>query len=225
MNGAVEITERTRSEQAVLRQSDGWGQWQAPLPAALPSASAASLTACPASAEQRDALYSDFRPLIQRLIRKYGDEPELRKDLEGEIYCLFCDLLAKYDPARGVPLKPYLVHQLTATVYTFVRRRWHQERREVSLELEEGPTRPVDPSGDWDQGIVTQQIQGLLPEAMAKLPARQRQVVIWRYYEHRSFEDIAEVLGVRVATARSLLRHGVNNLRRSFAGAELSCDW
>lgn len=46
-------------------------------------------------------------------------------------------------------------------------------------------------------------------------------MVIWRYYEHRSFEDIAETLGVRVATTRSLLRHGLNSLRRAFATANL----
>ncbi|HEU4754896.1 MAG TPA: sigma-70 family RNA polymerase sigma factor, partial [Armatimonadota bacterium] len=58
-----------------------------------------------------------------------------------------------------------------------------------------------------------------LPAAIARLPLRQRQVVIWRYYEGRSFEDIAEVLEIRPATARSILRHGLNNLRSRFAKA------
>ena len=37
--------------------------------------------------------------------------------------------------------------------------------------------------------------------------------MIWRYYDQRSYEDIAEMLKIQVSTARSLLRHGLNNLR------------
>jgi DNA-directed RNA polymerase specialized sigma24 family protein len=43
--------------------------------------------------------------------------------------------------------------------------------------------------------------------------------VLWRYYESRSFEEIAEILQVRPSTVRSLLRHGVNRLRREILEA------
>ena len=76
------------------------------------------------------------------------------------------------------------------------------------------PAQPVDPSRQWDRHLMTQEVLHALPAAIAKLPPRQRQVVVWRYYESRSFEEIAATLRVRPATARSLLRHGLNNLRR-----------
>jgi RNA polymerase sigma factor (sigma-70 family) len=176
------------------------------------------------AAQERDALYAEFRPLVNRLIRKYGDTLELRKDLEGEIFCLFCGLLDAFDPGRGVPLKAYLVHQLTASVYTFARRRWRREQHEISLELREDTTQTMDPSAEWDQEIALQSVRELLPNAIAALPQRQRQVVIWRYYEHRSFEEIAQSLDIQVATARSILRHGLNNLRRAFANANVSLE-
>ncbi len=180
----------------------------------------------PASAGvERDSLYAEFRPLVRRLIRRYGDDAESRNDLEGEIYCAFCELLEAYDPGRGVPLKPYLVRQLTASIYTQARRRWRQARREVTSEICEGTAPSHDPSGQWDEDMVMRQVGGRLPEAIAALPQRQRQVVVWRYYEHRSFEEIAEALGgVQVATARSLLRHGLNNLRAGFARAGVRMD-
>jgi RNA polymerase sigma factor (sigma-70 family) len=182
--------------------------------------------------EERDALFASFRPLVQRLIRKYGDNAEMRKDLEGEIFCLFSGLLEAYDPARGVPLHGYLVHQLTCSVYTFVRRRWRQEGREVSLEMREeagsaiaAPQATIDPTDEWDEAMAMEQVRKMLPTAIAQLPLRQRQVVVWRYFEHRSFEEIAEALGgVQVATTRSLLRHGMNSLRRAFEKASLSLD-
>lgn len=171
---------------------------------------------------QRDVVFAEFRPLVQRLIRKYGDTPEMRKDLEGEIYCIFCHLFDAFDPARGVPLKAYLVHQITTSTYTFARRHWGQVRREICMEVREDTTNDANPSRQWDNNLMMQQAQGKLAEAIAQLPLRQRQVVIWRYYEHCSFEEIAETLNVQTATTRSLLRHGMNSLRRIFEKADVA---
>src|SRR4051812_38246698 len=48
-------------------------------------------------ASEREDLYRDFQPLVRSLIARYGDEPEMRQDLPGEIYCRFCQLVADYD--------------------------------------------------------------------------------------------------------------------------------
>src|SRR5437016_13250899 len=161
-----------------------------------------------------------MQPLVRRLIRQYGDTPELRQDLSGEIYCRFCSLLDAYDPSRGIPLRPYLVRQLTASVYTYARHGWRRNRRELSLDLTDDAHERLqseDPSREWDERLAMDQVCESIPDAIARLPKRQRQVVVWRYYEERSFEDIASMLGVQVVSARSLLRHGLNNLRRQMA--------
>lgn len=189
-----------------------------------PRADALGERGCP----ERETLYRDFQPLVRRLIRQYGEDPELRQDLAGEIYCRFCNLLDAYDPSRGIPLRAYMVRTLTASVYTYSRSQWRRQHREISLEAESGTTEPVvsltDPSRQWDKALMTQEVLNTLPEAISQLPLRQRQVVIWRYYESRSFEEIAEMLHIRPATARSLLRHGLNNLRRKVAASPLADD-
>jgi RNA polymerase sigma factor (sigma-70 family) len=185
----------------------------------LPNVSATGFTYA-----EREALYQDFRPLIQRLVGQYGDDPELRQDLQGEIYCRFCDLLDAYDPARGVPLKPFLVRTLTASVYTYARRQWQRRRREISLSWEDtfnAGNAATEHETSWDEGLVKQQFLQLLPYGIAHLPRRQQQIVIWRYYDERSYEEIASQLSVQVPTARSLLRHAHNNLRRFFVKSNL----
>lgn len=175
----------------------------------------------------REALYADFQPLVRRLIHQYGETPELRQDLAGEIYCRFCDLLAAYDPSRRIPLRPYLVRTLTAAVYTYSRSQWRRQHREVSLQSEtdvESSGDHVDPSHQWVRELITKDVLAVLPSLIAKLPQRQRQVVIARYYEARSFEEIAEQLRIRPATARSLLRHGLNNLRNMISTTHLG-EW
>ncbi len=172
------------------------------------------------TSQSRESLYAEFTPLVRRLIRQYGEDAELRQDLEGEIYCRFCELLDSYDRSRGIPLRPYLVRMLSASIYTFSRSHWRRQHRETSLEATEATLElnfSEDPSPQWDQDLITRDLLQRLPDAIAQLPPRQRQAVIWRYYESRPFEEIAQILRVRPATARSLLRHGLNNLRRRIA--------
>ncbi len=172
-------------------------------------------------------LFSEFQPLVQRLIRQYGDEHELREDLIGEIYCRFCALVDAYDPSRGIPLRPYLVHQLAYSVYSFVRRQWRRNNREFSLEIDSiarAIPHSEDVSAKWDDAMMMQKVQAGLPSAILHLSLRQQQVVIWRYYEARSFEEIAERLDIQLSTARSTLRHALKNMRRKLIADQISYD-
>ena len=171
----------------------------------------------------RDNLYKEFAPLVRRLIRQYGQDAEMREDLAGEIYCRFCALLEAFDPAREIPLRAYMVRQLSMATYTFARQQWRTKKRETAWETEAVHAEQkaaFDPTADWLSALAQDQAASLLPAAMEKLPVRQRNVIIWRYYEERSFEEIAEFLGVQPTTARSLLRHGLNNLRKAIGSAD-----
>jgi RNA polymerase sigma factor (sigma-70 family) len=167
---------------------------------------------------ERDQLFIQFRPLVQKLLLKYADTTERRQDLEGEIFCLFCELLRVYDVNRGVPLRAYLVHQLQTATYSIARKQWRLARRELPLETYE-EAQFADPTPTWDDKLILDQVRQVLPQAIASLPVRQKQVMIWRYYEHLSFEEIATRIDIQPATARSLLRHGMNALRRRFQEA------
>lgn len=172
--------------------------------------------------EEREALFAEMQPLVRRLLRQYGDDPELRQDLPGEIFRRFCLALDAYDPSRGVPLRPYLVCNLNSSIYTYVRSQWRRRKREVNLdpELEVTERLAVDNSHQqWISDVMTQEAVKVLPEAIGRLSPRQRAVVVGRFFEARSFEEIAESMDICPATARSLLRHGLNNLRRHFARA------
>jgi RNA polymerase sigma factor (sigma-70 family) len=168
----------------------------------------------------REALYADFQPLVRRLIWQYGEDAESRSDLEGEIYYRFCQLVAAYDAGRGVPLKAYLAHNLPVSVYTYARKQWSNRRRENSMEIESlagDRSDSSDPTRQWDDQLEMQAVLKELPDAIARLSLSQRRVVIWRYYEARSYEEIAAILNIQESTARALLRNGIKNLRRHLA--------
>ena len=52
-----------------------------------------------------------------------------------------------------------------------------------------------------------------LADVLAGLPYKQRAAIVLRYYEDRSDADIAELLGVRPGTVKSLLHRGLASLR------------
>jgi DNA-directed RNA polymerase specialized sigma24 family protein len=66
-----------------------------------------------------------------------------------------------------------------------------------------------------------EQAAALLPTALNNLPVRQQNVVIWRFYEKRSFEEIAALMGIQATSVRSLLRHSLNNLRKAIGSADV----
>ena len=193
---------------AVARNSDEW----------IAGALRADMVTAPSvdGGAVRDCLYREFTPLVKLLVRQYGKTDEQRQDLEGEIYWQYCGHLKAYDPSRGVPLRPYIVRLLSASVYTYARKQWKLEEREMALNQTDGdhPALTVDPTPTWVHNVSQQQVIASLPLSLSKLPDRQRQVVIMRYYEQRSFEEIAKFLDIKPATARSLLRHGLHNLRK-----------
>jgi len=68
----------------------------------------------------RETLYADFRPLFRRLLCRYaGKDHELYQDLDRDMYSRFCAVLDAYDPVQGVPLRPYIIRRLTASIATF----------------------------------------------------------------------------------------------------------
>jgi RNA polymerase sigma-70 factor, ECF subfamily len=55
-----------------------------------------------------------------------------------------------------------------------------------------------------------------LHEAMSRLPERYQTVLALRYFEGLSCDDVADVLEKKSATVRSLIRRGLERLRRQF---------
>jgi len=162
----------------------------------------------------RDHLYEEFAPLIRSLTRRFATDTDLREELTGEIYFRFFALLEAYDPTRGIPIRPYLVRQLTASVYTYARHHWRLKKREIELDaLVFERASASDPTPEWDDAIIIDQVSHKLPSAIGKLPGRQSQVLVWRYYHDRSYDEIADEMGIESSTARSLARHAINHLR------------
>jgi RNA polymerase sigma-70 factor (sigma-E family) len=82
-------------------------------------------------------------------------------------------------------------------------------------------TGTVEPGLVRDADVVEQRSMW---EAVLALPPRQRAVVVLRYYEDLSEQQIAEVLGCRPGTVKSLASTALGRLRQVLGDVELEGD-
>ncbi|GAB3465082.1 SigE family RNA polymerase sigma factor [Actinophytocola sediminis] len=98
--------------------------------------------------------------------------------------------------------EPYVRRIMVNTHATWWRRRWRGE--EPTAELAEsvgGPAQHAVDERDW------------LWRALGRLPARQRAVLVLRFYEDMTEAQVAEVLGCAVGTVKSQASKALAKLR------------
>ena len=57
-----------------------------------------------------------------------------------------------------------------------------------------------------------------LHDALSQLSERYQTVLTLRYFEGMSYDEVADVLGKRIGTVKSLIHRGLERLRRQFEG-------
>ncbi len=78
---------------------------------------------------------------------------------------------------------------------------------------------PEEPPGMKTTGIVEEEVQrgelhDVVQRALVKLPAEYREAVVLRDLEGRSYEEIAQILGIPAGTVRSRIHRGREALRQ-----------
>jgi RNA polymerase sigma-70 factor (sigma-E family) len=103
-------------------------------------------------------------------------------------------------------VEPYARRVLVNSATSWWRRRWHGER----------PTEALPERAAVDE-IDARLERDLLWRAVLTLPARQRAVLVLRFYEDQSEVDTAGVLGVSVGTVKSQCARALGTLRKRLA--------
>jgi RNA polymerase sigma-70 factor (sigma-E family) len=94
---------------------------------------------------------------------------------------------------------------------------WRRRRRELLVS-----SVPEQPS--TDDGLARAEIHSGLIQSLSALPPRQRAVLVLRYYEHHSDDEIAAALGISRGTVRSQAARGLAKLRAVWMPATGTTD-
>lgn len=131
-------------------------------------------------------------------------------DLSQEIFLRVYENLDRFDPRR--PFKPWLYRIATNYCYDFLRRqgRRRESVEEVSFAAGEAlADKHVNP----EAAVLRGEVQRVVEEVIASLPARYRPAVILRYVEGMSYQEIAEALQLPLGTVKTYLHRSRELLR------------
>ncbi len=172
-----------------------------------------------------------FPELVQRYIRSIynlayrstGDSMEA-ENIAQETFVRAYGALPRWQP--GTPFKPWLL-----TIALNLCRNWARRVGREQQTAEPHPMEPdddgqdlldrlADPSPDPLEALLAAEASEALERAVDALPLAYRQVIILRYVEGLSYEELAQTLGLPLNTVRTHLLRAKERLRRMLA-AEL----
>ncbi len=89
--------------------------------------------------------------------------------------------------------------------------RWASSQNSLFTELAAKPEATTTTLENFEE-------RNLLTEAVSKLPQRQKEAIILRYFEALSIKETAAVMGVATGTAKATIHTAINNLKSVLEG-------
>lgn len=167
---------------------------------------------------REDALAEVYRrhgSAVYGLARRVTGDRSAAEDVAQEVFLRAWNQPDRFDPARG-SLRSYLLAQSHSRAVDLVRSRSARARREehearVTVQGGYDLEREV-----WDLTVAEQ-----VSEAMAALPAQERQAIELAYYQGYSYREVAVRLDQPEGTVKSRIRNGLRRMRQAFTESEV----
>jgi RNA polymerase sigma-70 factor (ECF subfamily) len=157
-----------------------------------------------------------YRPLFAYLLRLTG-RPEAVEELVDDtlmvVWHRAADFAGRSRPSTwvfGIAYRKGLKE---------LSRRQRDERRRVDAEPE--PVELDGPDRRWGR----RELAARVAEALERLPAEQRAVVVLTYYHGLPYPEIAEILGCPVGTVKTRMFHARRKLARLLPELGVERDW
>jgi len=152
-------------------------------------------------AEAFEALYRRYREWVYRLAWRFTGRQDLAMDVVQET---FIYLLKKFP---GFELTAKMTTFLYPAVRSLSRDARRKEARFIGTEEEIFSKIPASPPDDTDRSRED------LAAVLSILPVEQREVILMRFLDGMSLEEIAAALGIPIGTVKSRLHHALAVLR------------
>ncbi len=139
---------------------------------------------------------------------------ELAQDITSETFCKAFDKLGQFR-WRNVPFSAWLYRIAGNEVANHYRQNGHHP---IPLDEIREPTTIIDPPAEMieAQDELSQHQDFLhLQGKIARLPIKYQEVMALRYFEEKKVSEIADILGKREGTVKSLLSRALEKLRNS----------
>lgn len=157
-------------------------------------------------------LFEQHFPELYRFAYRYVRAEETAKDLVGEAFLRLWRQRVQVD-LEGPAARSYLYTIVRYQALDHLRRRRVEERWRrdyvTPLVTEQGAALAADP----DQEFTARETGAAIQQAVDSLPHRQRQVLLLRWQQQASYDEIAETLGISPKTVAIHIGRAIQRLR------------
>ncbi len=165
-----------------------------------------------------DEIYGRYDHMVFGLALRLAGSDDVAADLTQEIFLRVFRHIAQFRGRSSLKTWVFRI-AINHCRSCLGRRRLPMQPLPEGAEEERGSTALPDPARGPEELAVAADEGRRVTVGLANLPASFREAVVLRDIEGLSYEEIAEVLGVRIGTVRSRIARGREQLRTFLEGA------
>ena len=147
-----------------------------------------------------------YAKAVQYIYKKISNLHDA-EDLASEVFVYCYSHYDDYDPAKS-SLSTWLFMIINSRIKNFYR-----DTKE-SVALDSVIDVMADDRIDMDQCLYLEEVLGQVKEAIAQLDERKQTIIRLRFFEEKTNEEIAQIMGISQVNARVLLSRAVASLEK-----------
>lgn len=151
-------------------------------------------------------LFGHFAPRVKAFLMRSGADATLAEECTQEVMATLWQKAHLFDPARA---------SAATWIFTIARNRKIDALRKQKRPEPEDLPWGQDPEPDQADMLALQQESDQLGDAIASLPAKQRELIEKAYFSDLSHSEIAAQTGLPLGTIKSRIRLALDRLRHA----------
>lgn len=157
-----------------------------------------------------EELYHRYQPYVYNVVYGIVQNPDDARDVTQDVFLHVYDSLSRF--RGGSSLSTWLYRVAVNAAITHVRK----QKRHPHIPLDALREFRAETDTEPEQQIARIEAQQAVQEVLAQLPEQQRAVLVLRYFQELSLEEIAEVMNCSVAAVKVRLHRARNSFRRLY---------
>ncbi|MEI6267037.1 MAG: sigma-70 family RNA polymerase sigma factor [bacterium] len=154
------------------------------------------------------------KPLCAFIYRMLGDKDNCSDALQ-ETFLKAYKNINSFDPKRKFSSWIYRIAHNEAITY------FRKNGKNVSLEDVAEVASSIDNEKEVQSKLDTAGQKDKLAKALLTIPLKYREVIIFRFYEEKSYEEISEIIHLPVNTVGTYLSRGKAELKKHFKNIDI----
>ena len=157
-----------------------------------------------------EELYHRYQLYVYNVVNGIVQNADDARDVTQDVFLHVYDSLSRF--RGGSTFSTWLYRVAVNAAITYVRK----QRRHPQIPLDALREFRADIDAEPEQQATRAETQRAVQEVLAQLPEQQRAVLVLRYFQELSLEEIAEVMNCSVAAVKVRLHRARNSFRRLF---------